>query len=152
MKSQVEFIARVACAVALCLAVVSSVEAVAQKKLKNKEKHFEPVARQNVRDYAGRYVGIEESYRIDLQVSDDGSLSGTSREDGRDATLTDIRIEGATLTATKVYANGKRAPLVATFVDRVLNGEREFGLIVENQRIELPGLTLTRVFYRRAVE
>jgi hypothetical protein len=138
-----------ACAVALCVAAAS---VAAQKKLKVKEKHFEPVARQNVKDYAGSYVGIEDSYRIDLRVGDDGRLTGTSTEDGREAALTEISVEGATLTATRVYANGRRAPLVATFADRVLNGERAFGLLVEGERIDLPGMTLTRVFYRRVAE
>jgi hypothetical protein len=136
-------------AFALCLASLGSSQALAQKKWKNKEKHFEPVARQNLRDYAGRYVGIEESYWIDLRVGDDGRISATSHEDGRVATLTDIRVDGATLTATKVYANGQRADLVATFGDRVRDGEHTFGMRVENARIELPGITLTQVFYRR---
>jgi hypothetical protein len=139
-------------ALALCLVSVCASQAFAQKKNKTKEKHFEPVARQNLRDYAGRYVGIEESYVIEVRVGDDGQLIVTSREDGREATLTDIKLDGARMTATKIYANGKRATFTATFVDRVLNGEREFGLIAEDMRIELPGMTLTRVFYRRLVE
>ncbi len=149
MKSQLKL---AACAVALCVAAASSVGAAGQKKWKVKEKHFDPVVRQNVKEYAGHYVGIDESYRIDLRVGDDGGLTGTSTEDGRELALTDIRVEGATLTATRVYPNGRRTALVATFADRVLNGDHEFGLLVENMRIELPGLTTTRVFYRRVAE
>jgi hypothetical protein len=149
MKSQLKL---AACALALCVVAASSVAAAGQKKWKVKEKHFEPVARQNVQEYAGSYVGIEDSYRIDLRVGDDGRLTGTSAEGGREVALADVRVEGATLTATRVYADGRRAQLVATFADRVLNGDREFGLMVENVKIELPGLMLTRVFYRRVVE
>jgi hypothetical protein len=87
-----------------------------------------------------------------VRVGDDGRLSATSHEAGRAAELADIRVEGASLTATKVYANGQRAEFVATFADRVLNGERVFGLLAENMRIEMAGLTLTRVFYRRVGE
>lgn len=138
-------------AFALCLAALCCGQALAQKN-KHKEKRFEPVARQNLRDYAGRYVGIDENYWIEIGVGDDGRLVATSHEDGRTAELADIRVEGASVTATKVYGNGKRAEFVATFADRVLNGERAFGLLVENMQIELPGLTLTRVFYRRVTE
>ncbi|MFL6227368.1 MAG: hypothetical protein ACJ741_01160 [Pyrinomonadaceae bacterium] len=139
-------------AVALCLASICSAPALAQKKYKNKEKHFEPVARQNLRDYAGRYVGIDEDYVIEVRVGDDGQPVVTSREDGREATLTDVKLDGARLTATKIYADGERATFMATFADRVLNGAHAFGLLVEDMRIELPGMTLTRVFYRRVVE
>jgi hypothetical protein len=139
------------CLLVLCLVALCPAQALAQKK-KVKEKRFEPVARQNLRDYEGRYVGIEESYWIEVRVGDDGRLMMMSREDERTATLEDIKLDGANLTATKVYTNGKRAAFVATFVDRVLNGERAFGLIAENMQIELPGITLTRIFYRRVRE
>ncbi|MCA1818043.1 MAG: hypothetical protein LC746_16925 [Acidobacteria bacterium] len=144
-------LARAAVAAALCLAL-APLSAGQKRKDKIKEKHFEPVARQNVRDYAGRYVGIEDDYVIEVIVGDDGELSITSREGDRAATLSDIRLDGAELTATKTYANGKRAAFSATFADRVLNGERAFGLLVKNLRIELPGMTLTQVFYRRVAE
>jgi hypothetical protein len=135
----------------LCLVALATSNAVAQKK-KNKEKHFEPVARQNLRDYAGRYVGIEDDYVIEVRVGQDGKLAITSREGERTATLSDISLDGANLSATKTYADGKRASFSATFADRVLNGERAFGLLVEKLWIELPGLTVTRMFYRRVEE
>lgn len=133
---------------ALCLAASFAPQAQAQKK-KVKEKHFEPVARQNVRDYAGRYVGIEDDYVVEVRVGEDGRLFITSREGKREARLEDLRLEGAGVTATKVYADGRRAEFAATFVDRVLNGERAFGLMVEKLWVELPGLTITQMFYRR---
>jgi hypothetical protein len=136
----------------LCLVALASANAVAQKRYKNKEKHFEPVARQNLREYAGRYVGIEDDYVIEVSVRQDGKLAVTSREGERTATLSDISLDGANLSATKTYADGKRASFSATFADRVLNGERAFGLLVEKLWIELPGLTVTRMFYRRAEE
>ncbi|MDT7605450.1 MAG: hypothetical protein QOF61_3447 [Acidobacteriota bacterium] len=138
-------------ALALCLASVCAAQALAQKK-KTKEKRFEPVVRQNLRDYAGRYVGVDDSYWIEISVGDDGRLAAVSHEDGREAALTDIRLEGARLTATSVYRNGSRAEFVATFGDRVRDGVRTFGLTTESIRIELPGITLTRIFYRRVGE
>ena len=112
---------------ALCLAALCPAQALAQKKIKHKEKRFEPAARQNLRDYAGRYVGLEDSYVIEVSV-------------------------GADVTATKVYENGKRAEFSATFAVRVLNGERAFGLLVKNITVELAGLTNTQMFYRRVGE
>jgi hypothetical protein len=144
--------ATVAFVASLCLVALASANAVAQKRYKNKEKHFEPVARQNLRDYAGRYVGIEESYVIEVRVGEDGKLAITSREGERTATLSEIKLDGANLSATKTYADGKRASLSATFADRVLNGERAFGLLVGKLWIELPGLTVTQMFYRRVEE
>ncbi|HVG28781.1 MAG TPA: hypothetical protein VM864_03580 [Pyrinomonadaceae bacterium] len=136
---------------ALCLAAAAAPQGLAQKK-KVKEKHFEPVARQNLGDYAGRYVGIEDEYVVEVGVGEGGRLSVTSREGKREARLEDLRIDGARVSATKVYADGGRAEFAATFVDRVLNGEREFGLMVEKLRVELPGLSVTQMFYRRVSE
>lgn len=133
---------------ALCLAAALAPQGSAQKK-KVKEKHFEPVARQNVGDYAGRYVGIEDEYVVEVRVGEDGRLLMTSREGRSEARLEDLKIEGARVSATKVYADGRRAEFVATFADRVLNGERSFGLMVEKLWVELPGLTVTQMFYRR---
>jgi hypothetical protein len=138
-------------ALALCLACVCASQAFAQKK-KTKEKRFEPAARQNLRDYAGRYVGVDDGYWIEIAVGDDGRLAATSHEGGREAALTDIRLEGTRLTATSVYRNGRRAEFVATFGDRVRGDERAFGLTTESIRIELPGITLTRIFYRKVSE
>jgi hypothetical protein len=137
--------------VGLCLAASCAAQAQAQKR-KFKEKRFEPVARQNLQDYAGRYVGIEDDYVIEVRVGADGRLSLTSREGGREARLEGVRIKGARVTATKVYGGGGRAEFAATFADRVLNGQRAFGLMVEKLRVELPGLTLSQMFYRRVSE
>ena len=139
-------------ALALCLAVLCPSQALAQKKNKHKEKHFEPVVRQNLRDYAGRYVGIEDDYVVEVRAESDGTLSVTSREGEREARLEGLKIDGARITATKVYRDGTRAEFAATFADRVLNGERAFGLLVEKLWIELPGMTVTQMFYRRVSE
>jgi hypothetical protein len=138
-------------AFALCLVALCCAQALAQKN-KSKQKRFEPAARQNLRDYAGRYVGVDDGYWIEISVGDDGRLAAVSHEGGREAVLTDIQVEGARLTATSVYKDGRRADFVATFGDRVRDGVRTFGLTTESIRIELPGITLTRIFYRRVAE
>ena len=140
-------------ALALCLTCLCASQALAQKKKnKHKEKHFEPVARQNLRDYEGRYVGIEDEYVVEVRVDEGGRLLITSREGRREARLEGLKIDGARVTATKVYTDGTRAEFAATFADRVLNGERAFGLMVEKLWVELHGLTATRIFYRRVSE
>jgi hypothetical protein len=135
---------------ALCLAAAFAPRGSAQKK--KSQKHYEPVARQNLKDYAGRYVGIEDDYVIEVRAGEGGQLVVTSRERGREARVEDLKIEGARASGTKLYADGTRAEFLATFADRVRDGERIFGLNVEKLWLELPGLTVTRMFYRRVSE
>ncbi|HEV2704512.1 MAG TPA: hypothetical protein VGV59_01230 [Pyrinomonadaceae bacterium] len=119
------------------------------KPRKHKEKRFEPVVKQDAREYAGRYVGVEPSYIIDVEVDANGALRIVSTEEGRRADINDVVLAGSKLTGTKVYEDGETARFEAEFVDRVLNGERAFGLIVEGVNIKLADATLARVFYRR---
>ena len=113
-------------------------------KWKTKHKQFDPVAVTNVREIAGRYVGIDPDFVIELRVSDQGALSGTMRNFGQTAALTRIRIDGAELSA---MFDGR--PLHATFVNRILNGASAFGLIVQDVDVQIDDLTLQRIFCRR---
>jgi hypothetical protein len=113
-------------------------------KVKPKDKRFDPVSIGELRAAAGEYVGIEPDFAITLTAT-----GGTLRNFARTATLRDIRIDGAELTATAVYNDGAREPLHATFVTRVLNGDTAFGLKVRDVTIEFAGLTLTQLFCRR---
>lgn len=128
-----------------------SSEAFGQKR-KFKEKRYEPVTRASVRDYAGNYVGLEASYFIELAVQPDGKLSITSHEGEREATFKEIRVEGAVITATKVYTDGATAKFHGTFANRILNGQSAFGILVDGMHVELEGLTLTSIFYRLSEE
>jgi len=101
------------------------------------------VAIYDVRQIAGRYVGINRDYAIELQVSD-GVVSGTFRNFGSKTTLEGIRLIGAELTAR---ANG--LPLHATFVNRVKNGERAFGLMVHDADVQIDEVRLNQIFCRR---
>lgn len=122
------------------------------KQHKHKEKRFEAVVRMDARDYAGRYVGIDDSYVLEIGTEADGRLKITSHEGARRATLRDIRLDGARLTATKVYEDGSTAKFEGLFADRVLNGERRFGVVVSGLDIRLEGLTINRTFYRLFTE
>jgi hypothetical protein len=131
------------------LALACAAPAGAQKlKDKKKEKRFEPVVKQNVAEYAGRYAGFMPAYYLEIAATADGTLSVASQEGARRATLRDIRLAGARLTAMRVYPDGATAEFEATFVNRALNGESSFGIMVENANVELDGVTFSRVFYR----
>ncbi len=129
--------------------LASAGDAAAQKKWKMKEKRFEPVVKAEARDYAGRYVGIDESYVLEVEALAGGRLKVTSVEGERRAEVRDLRLDGARLTGTKVYGDGSTARFDATFADRVLNGVRAFGVLVSGLHIELDGNTFERVFYRQ---
>jgi hypothetical protein len=132
----------------LCAAPVYSDDGGEQKlKNKRKEKRFEPVVRQNLADYAGRYIGLEDYY-LEITALADGQLSIVSQEGGRRATLQNIRLTGARLTATRVYGDGTTKEFEATFVNRILNGDIRFGIMVENFEVKFEDLTLNNIFYR----
>lgn len=130
--------------VALLLACVP---ASGQKKWKQKEKRFEPVVREDARGYAGRYVGVEDSHWLDVRADAEGRLTATLYEEGRAVALRDLRLDGARLTATKVYEDGRAAPFTGLFADRVLNGVRAFGVMVDSPVKVADGVIIERLFY-----
>lgn len=120
-----------------------------KKKLKQKDKRFEPVVKQNLADYAGKYVGFQDDHFVEISVDAGGRMLATSHEGNRQATLTNIRVDDARLTATKTYADGSRAEFSAVFVNRILNGETAFGMQVQGPVRVDETLLLERVFYKR---
>ena len=123
------------------------VPASGQKKWKQKEKRFEPVVKEDVRGYAGRYVGLEDSQWLDVRADDAGRLTATLYEEGRAVALRDLRLDGARLAATKVYEDGRTAPFAGLFADRILNGVRAFGIMVESPVKLADNVTVERAFY-----
>ena len=111
-----------------------------------KEKRFEPVVKENIADYTGKYIGLEDYY-LEITRDVDGQLAIVSHEGRQRATLHNISLTGARLTATRVYADGTTKEFEATFVNRVLNGESSFGIMVETANLEFDGVTFNRVFY-----
>lgn len=136
--------------IASVLLMFVSVTAFGQrKKDKVKDKHFEPVVWQNIKNYAGKYVGIEDTYFLEIRVGTDGKLQGSLQEGARRASLKDIKIEGSKLTATKVYEDGSKGAFEGEFVNRVLNGASAFGIIVDVSIKLDDDVTLSNLFYRR---
>ena len=129
------------------------VAALAKTKYKKKEKKnisieiyidikSEAVVKNNIQEYAGVYEG-ESGYRLELRVSGDGRIEGSGYDSFGDSkqrnfTLRDARIEGALLTATKVFENGESEKFEAVFINRTMttgknanqieNRETKYGL------------------------
>ena len=111
------------------------VAALAKTKYKKKEKknisieiyidiRSEAVVKNNPVEYSGVYVS--DGYRLDLRVNSNGSAEGSGYDliggvsSKRNFTLRDARVEGALLTATKVYEGGAAEPFEAVFNNRTV--------------------------------
>lgn len=88
-----------------------------------KEMRSEPVYSPQLETYAGQYFVDGSLLSLNLTVARDGRITGSGTEQfenqsgiRRTYTLRDARIEGALLTATKVYGNGSTAPLEGVFM------------------------------------
>ena len=141
-------LAVVVAATVLALLVAAPVAGGQKLKQKKKEKRFEPVVKQSVAEYAGRYVGLMPDYYLEITTTPNDTLSIVSQEGERRATLRDIRLAGARLTATRVYPDGTTGAFEATFVNRIVNGESSFGVMVENVDVKFEDITFNHVFYR----
>ena len=104
-------------------------------KWKVKEKRFDPVTVTNVQQIAGRYVGIDPDYVLDLKVSSEGVITGNLRS---------IRIDGSQFTAMI-----DSRPRHATFVNRIRTSEPAFGLLVHDADVQIDDVTLSQIFCRR---
>jgi hypothetical protein len=135
---------------ALLLTASLSTELFGQKTKKTKEKRYETVLKEDLKDYEGTYVGIERDYVIEVRLGPDGQLQVNNIEDGRNVPLTNLKLTGARLTADKTYSGGRTAKFDATFSNRILNGESAFGLLVDHLDVHLDGdVVLNRLFYPR---
>ena len=111
---------------------------------KANEKRFDAVAVTDVRKVAGRYVGIERDYVVNLQLDQNGKLSGTLTEFGVASPLRDVRIDGAEFNAT---IGG--LPLHGTFVKRTKDGAVSFGLLVHDSDVKIDTVTVSEMFCRK---
>jgi len=130
---------------------------------KYKEIRSEPAILKNVRDYSGSYEAEGLGLSLDLHVVASGNVTGNGYEAVdedqrvfRGFSLRNARIDGALLTATKVYERGGTEPFEGVFINKTSfesptdKGVTTFGLGVIGQTVVLDGgVTIDKVFYRR---
>jgi len=86
----------------------------------------EAVVKRDPAEYSGLYESSESGYGLEIRVAHDGSVTGSGYDSSMtgddskrvDFTLKDARVEGALLTATKLYNNGQTEKLEAVFTIR----------------------------------
>jgi hypothetical protein len=123
------------------------------------EVRSEPVIRNSAAEYAGTYEALG-AYPFRLQVGANGRIDASGSEPGpqqtRQFTLKDAKIEGALLTATKVYTNGETEKFEAVFINRTErnsqtdSGTNTFGLGVVYDPPKVSSdysFTLNKLFY-----
>jgi hypothetical protein len=130
------------------------------RKEKYKKVESEPVVKTTPEDYSGTYEIPDLGFAMHLRVDHGGRVEGDGYEPlmqdpavRRAFTLKNGKIEGALLTATKVYAGGRTEKLEGVFINRTSfesptdKGVTTFGLGTVGRPIDVSGLTLDRLFY-----
>jgi hypothetical protein len=125
------------------------------RREKYKDVVSEAVVRPTAADYAGTYEAQDFGFVINVQVGSDGRIQANGSENGsRSFKLNDARIEGALLTATKVYSDGTREKFEGVFMTRTERnspndaGVTRFGLgVVLVTPVEHGGSTFDKLFY-----
>jgi hypothetical protein len=125
---------------------------------KYKDVRSEPVVKQNIADYSGAYEVADLGHVINIQVGSDGKIQASGAEkvpQSRTFTLENARIEGALLTASKVYQDGRTEALEGVFLKRTDRssptdtGVTTFGLgVLLRTPFEQNGLTHEKLFYQ----
>lgn len=123
---------------------------------KYKDVKSEPAVKQNIGDYAGTYEVSGLGFVISIQMGSDGRVQANGHENGRVFRLENANIDGALLTASKVYKDGTAEKFEGVFLKRTDRnsptdpGEITFGLgVVLNAPVELNGNTFDKLFYQR---
>lgn len=73
------------------------------RREKYKDVRSEPAVKQNIADYSGVYEVSDLGFVITIQAGSDGSVQANGNEQGRTFRLENARIDGALLTASKIY-------------------------------------------------
>ena len=120
-------------------------------------RHGEPVVQRDLTSLSGTYEAGGFDFTLRLTVARDGNVSGSGSDRGETFTLRGARIDGALLTATKVYANGDTQQLEGVFMNLVSRDgttpetattTRAFGLgVVPEVPLRIDGMTMGRLFY-----
>lgn len=125
------------------------------RKEKYKDVRSEPLVKPNVSDYSGTYEVGDLDYLITIQVSNDGTVQANGDEKGRQFRLENAKIEGALLTASKVYQDGTSEKFEGVFLKRTDResptdaGTTTIGLgVILSSPVQLGSLTYDKFFYQ----
>jgi hypothetical protein len=137
------------------------------RREKYKNVRSEPVIKKNIADYSGQYEVPSLGYSLEIRVTNDGNVEATGYEpkDGdaqqpRRFIFKNAKIDGALLTATKVYDDGSTKTFEGVFIDQtniegvspkqIERQSKTFGLGVAQVQVKkASGVNLDRLFYQR---
>ncbi len=130
--------------------------------------HSKPITKKNIADYSGQYEVPSLGYNLEIRVTDGGSIeatgyeskNGDAQQQGRKFTFRNAKIEGALLTATKVYDDGSKEKFEGVFIEQtdiegvspqqIERQSKTFGLAVAEVQVKTTsGVNLDRLFYHR---
>ncbi|HEX8407718.1 MAG TPA: hypothetical protein VF883_02560 [Thermoanaerobaculia bacterium] len=122
-------------------------------------RHGEPAVQRDPTSLSGTYEVEGLDLTVRLTVARDGSVSGSGSDRGEAFTLRGARVDGALLTATKVYANDDRQQLEGVFMNLVSRDgttpetattTRAFGLgVVPDVPLRVDSMSMGKLFYAR---
>ena len=124
------------------------------RREKYKDVRSEPAVKQNIADYSGVYEVPELAYVITIQIGSDGRIRASGNDKGHSFRLENARIDGALLTASKIYQDGSTEKFEGVFLNRTDRnsptdpGTTMSGLgVVLKTPFETNGLTYEKLFY-----
>ncbi len=128
------------------------------KKEKYKDVRSQPLVKQDITQYSGVYEVPDLADVINLRIGSDGRIQADGHDADRSSrtfVLENGTIEGAVLTATKVYRDGATERFEGVFMTRTERtspidpGTTTFGLgVVLATPREFAGITYEKLFYQ----
>ena len=137
------------------------------RKEKYRSVRSEPITKKTIADYSGQYEVPNLGYSLEIRVTNGGNIEANGYEpkngdaqQGRKFTFRNAKIEGALLTATKVYDDGNTETFEGVFINKTdVEGtsptqiERQsttFGLGVAGVNLKTAsGVNFDRLFYQK---
>ncbi|HJS42164.1 MAG TPA: hypothetical protein VJ755_01715 [Gemmatimonadales bacterium] len=128
------------------------------RKEKYKDVRSEPIVRQDITEYSGVYQVVDLGDVIDLRIGSNGRIQADGHDSDRPFrtfVLENGKIEGAVLTAIKVYRDGETERFEGVFMTRTERNSpidpgittSGLGVVLARPR-EFAGNTFDKLFYQ----